>query len=149
MTYFTTAIAGVAIAVSMIAQAPKVAKDATATKGPAALQGTWGITSINDQPAPEGAPEMTLTFSGDKYNQTVGSDVNERGTIKVDASKKPMTIDLIITEGQDAGKTQLGIFEITGQTMRANLAQPGAAKRPEDFAIKPESLMFVATKKKT
>ena len=84
------------------------------------------ITSINGQTAPQGSPEMTLTFTGDTYHQTLGGEVNERGTIKLDASKKPMTIDLIITEGPDAGKTQLGIFEVTGDTVRASLDTPGA-----------------------
>jgi uncharacterized protein (TIGR03067 family) len=142
MTHFSMVIAGVALAASVFAQAPKK------TTGAAALQGTWVITSLNGQPAPEGSPEMTLTFTGDKYHQTVGGEVNERGTIKVDASKKPMTIDLIIAEGQDAGKTQLGLFEVTGDTLRANLDTPGAKQRPADFTVKEGSIMFTGKKKK-
>jgi len=91
---------------------------------------------------------MTLTFTGDTYHQTLGGEVNERGTIKLDASKKPMTIDLIITEGPDAGKTQFGIFEVTGDTVRANLDTPGAQQRPIDFTVKDASIIFVGTKKK-
>ena len=92
---------------------------------------------------------MSLTFTGDKYHQTLGAEVNERGTIKVDASKKPMMIDLIITEGQDAGKTQLGVFEVTGGEIRANLNTPGTTLRPPDFTIKEGFIMFVGKKKKT
>ena len=107
------------------------------------LQGTWVITSINGQATPEGSPEMTLTFTGDKYHQTLGGEVNERGTIKLDKSKKPMMIDLIIAEGDDAGKTQLGIIEVSGDTVRANLDTPGLQQRPPDFTIKEGFVMFV------
>jgi uncharacterized protein (TIGR03067 family) len=142
MTYFTTAIAGILIAASTLVQDPK------AKPGASPLEGTWVITSINGQASPEGSPEMTLTFTGDKYHQAVGADVNERGTIKIDKTKKPMTIDLIISEGQDAGKTQLGIFEVAGDTLRANLDTPGAQQRPPDLTIKDGFIMFVGKKKK-
>jgi uncharacterized protein (TIGR03067 family) len=141
MTHFSMIIAGIALAAGVLAQ------DAKNTKSAAALQGTWAITSINGQAAPEGSPEMTLTFTADKYHQTLGGEVNERGTIKVDASKKPMTIDLIITEGSDAGKTQLGIIEVTGDTVRATLNTPGTNERPTDFTVKEGFIMFVAKKK--
>jgi uncharacterized protein (TIGR03067 family) len=142
MTHFSMVIAGIAIAAAGFVQ------EAKGTKGPAALQGTWVISSINGQTAPEGSPEMTLTFTGDKYQQALGGEVNERGTVKIDVSKKPMTIDLVITEGPDAGKTQLGIIEVSGDTVRANLDTPGAQQRPADFAVQEGFVMFVGKKKK-
>jgi uncharacterized protein (TIGR03067 family) len=142
MTHFSMLITGIALVTGVLAQ------DSKDTKSAAALQGTWVISSINGQTAPEGSPEMSLTFTGDKYHQTLGGEVNERGTIKLDRSKKPMTIDLIITEGSDAGKTQLGIIEVTGDTVRANLNTPGTTERPTDFAVKEGFIMFLAKKKK-
>jgi|RhiMetdeSRZDD1v2_1073273.scaffolds.fasta_scaffold00350_15 uncharacterized protein (TIGR03067 family) len=114
----------------------------------ASLQGKWVINSLNGQTAAEGGMEISLTFTGDKYAQTMNGEVNERGTIKLDASKKPMTIDLIITEGGDAGKTQLGVIEITGDKLTANLDIPGAGQRPSDLSPREGSLLFVATKAK-
>ena len=140
MTSVGMIVAALAFAFGIVAQDVK----ATDTKQ---LQGTWVIASINGQSMPEGAPPMTLTFAGDKYHQTVGGNVNERGSIKVDASKKPMTIDLLIAEGDDAGKIQLGIFEVTGDTLRANLDTPGAGQRPTDFTVKDGFIMFVGKKK--
>jgi uncharacterized protein (TIGR03067 family) len=142
MFHFTTLIAGLALAASIATQGTKP------TAAAAALQGTWLITSINGKAAPEGSPQLTLTFAGDKYHQTYGGEVNERGTIKIDATKKPMTIDLIITEGSDAGKTQLGIIAVTGDTLRAKFDTPGAQQRPTDFTVKEGSLM-VEGKKQT
>jgi uncharacterized protein (TIGR03067 family) len=88
-----------------------------------------------------------LTFTGDKYEQALGGTVNERGTIKLDASKKPMTIDLAIGEGTDAGKAQLGIVEVSGDTMKLHLDSPGAGQRPTDFTGKDGSFMVIAKKK--
>src|SRR4029453_15208717 len=133
-----------AIALASGALLPQ-AKDATAI---AALQGTWQISSLNNQSMPAEGPSLTLTFPGDKYHQTVGSDVNERGSFKLDPSMKPMNIDLVITEGDDAGKTQLGIIELSGDTMRASPAIPGAAQRPTDFGVKDGVIMIVGKKTK-
>jgi len=148
MTHICMIIAGFALAVGAAAQQPK-APEPKAPAGAAVLQGTWVITSINGQSAPEGSPEMTLTFTGDKYQQAVGGAVNERGRIKIDASKKPMAIDLIIAKGSDAGKTQLGIIEVTGDAIRANLDIPGSQQRPADFNMKEGSIMFLGKKKKS
>jgi uncharacterized protein (TIGR03067 family) len=143
MTQLCMAIVGMALTAGVMAQAPKPsAKDA---KTAAALEGTWVLASINGQPLSD---EMTLTIAAGKYHQTVGGTINERGTIRIDASKKPMTIDLAIAEGSDAGKTQLGIVEITGDTIRGNLDTPGAGQRPADFTVKDGTLLFVGTKKK-
>jgi uncharacterized protein (TIGR03067 family) len=134
-----------AIALALGAQA--VAQQPKATNPAAALQGTWVVASINGQAPPEGMAEMTLTFSGEKYSSSTGATVDERGTFAVDGSKKPMTVDLVIVEGTDAGKTQLGIFEVTGDTLRLNLDTPGAGQRPAEFTIKDTGVMVVAKKK--
>ena len=98
MTYTNTILMAFAIATGIFTQQ---GKEAT---GAAALQGTWTIESINGQSAQEGTPPLSLSFDGDKYSQAVGTDINERGAFKLDASKKPMPIDLTIVEGDDAGK---------------------------------------------
>jgi uncharacterized protein (TIGR03067 family) len=143
MTHFSVLLASIALAAGLGGQAEKPqGKPASA-----AIQGTWIVSTINGDAAMAGAPEMTLTFTGDKYEQAVGGQVNERGTIKVDASKKPMTIDLAIGEGGDAGKTQLGIFEVSGDTLKLHLDTPGAGQRPTDFTVKEGSFMVTAKKK--
>jgi hypothetical protein len=45
--------------------------------------------------------------------------VNESGTFKIDTAKKPMTMDLTITEGSDAGKAQPGIVDGGGKEAEA------------------------------
>jgi uncharacterized protein (TIGR03067 family) len=111
-----------------VGQAPAPAAPA-AQKPIDAFQGNWAIASFNGQEIPAAA-EMFLVFKGDKYEQWTGSTVDERGTIKLDVTKKPMWIDLIITEGQSAGQTQLGLYSIEGDTMNVTLANPGETTRP-------------------
>jgi len=93
------------------------------------FQGNWLILTMNGQSVPPEA-EAYLVFNGDKYEQWTGNDVSERGSFKVDVKAKPMTIDLIITEGNDAGHTQLGLVEFANDVMTVGFAAPGVTTRP-------------------
>jgi uncharacterized protein (TIGR03067 family) len=109
-----SAILATVFALAVPAATQDAAKEAAA-KALASVQGTWAIVTVNGES--NGGMTMSLTFTGDKYAQTTNGAVDERGAIKIDPAKKPMAIDLIITEGNDAGKLQLGIFELNGDTM--------------------------------
>ena len=112
------------------------------------LQGTWVLTSPDGQGMMPGG-ELALVITGNAYAQTVNGEVNERGTIKLDPTKKPMALDLMIAEGNDAGKTQLGLIEVSGDTMKGALNTPGDSVRPSDFSPKEGVIMFVGKKKAT
>ena len=109
------------------------------------LQGTWILTSPDGQPLAEGG--LTLTITGDKYAQAVAGAVNERGTIKLDATKKPTWIDLTITEGSDAGKLQVGLIEVTGGAMKGVFGAAGDTARPASLTPAPGIISFVGKKK--
>jgi uncharacterized protein (TIGR03067 family) len=98
------------------------------------LQGSWAIAAFNGQDVPAEA-QAFLVFNGDKYEQWNNGSVDERGTIKIDPRTKPMSIDLIITEGNDAGKTQPGVYELTDSTtLSIGLTAPGNTTRPTAIA---------------
>jgi len=98
------------------------------------LQGKWAIATFNGQEVPSEA-QLFLVFNGEKYEQWNNGSVDERGTIKVDPKTKPMQIDLIISEGNDAGKTQPGVYELTDSTtMWLGLTVPGNTTRPSAIA---------------
>jgi uncharacterized protein (TIGR03067 family) len=59
-----------------------------------------------------------------------------KAKIALDPSKKPKTIDYQMTDGFTKGKTQLGIYELEGDTFKACFSKPGDA-RPADFTSKP------------
>ena len=110
------------------------------------LQGTWILTSPDGQPLAQGG-DLTITFTGDKYAQALAGAVNERGTIKLDTTKKPTWIDLTITEGADAGKLQVGLIEVTGGVMKGVFGQAGATTRPAGLTPAPGVISFVGKKK--
>lgn len=92
------------------------------------FQGPWALTSAGGSAV---SPGMAgLIFTGDKYQGLSSGIVDERGSIRVNAATKPMSIDLVITEGESAGKTQLGVVDIDGDTMTLILAEPGDKTRP-------------------
>jgi uncharacterized protein (TIGR03067 family) len=98
------------------------------------LQGNWAVSTFNGQMVPAEA-QAFLSFKADKYEQWNNGAVDERGSIKIDPKAKPMTIDLIITEGNDAGKTQPGLYEFTdADTLSIGLATPGNTTRPTAIA---------------
>src|SRR5205085_3256803 len=102
------------------------------------MKGTWKVASgerngaalANEDPL----KTLILTVAGDKYTAKVG-DENEAGTIKLDPSKKPKQIDLSITEGQDKGKKQFGLYSIEGDTLKVCFA-PTENERPKDMTAK-------------
>jgi uncharacterized protein (TIGR03067 family) len=111
------------------------------------LQGTWVMTSINGEAVDGSQPELTVTYSDDKYSQSLNGQVTERGTIKLDPSKQPMAIDFVITEGTDANKTQLGVIQIATDAVTGKLNTPGAPQRPTDFVPAEGFIVFVLGKK--
>jgi uncharacterized protein (TIGR03067 family) len=109
------------------------------------LQGTWIVSTINGQAL---GGEMALVIQGDRYHQIIDGSVDERGGVTIDPKAKPMTIDLAIEEGLDAGKKQMGIVEVTGDTMKLTLNLPGGTSRPSSFGAEVGFLMVDATRKK-
>jgi uncharacterized protein (TIGR03067 family) len=103
--------------------------------------------SLNGQVYSGDRAEVTITITGNAYEQSVNGQINERGTIKVDRTKAPMTIDFVITEGSDQNTTQLGIAEVTGDSIRLHLNKPGASVRPPDFNPRADHLLIIAKRK--
>jgi uncharacterized protein (TIGR03067 family) len=135
-----TLLAAGTVGLSAQTPAPELSKEMKA------LQGTWMITTANGQSS-DGSNEVDFAVTGDSYSQVVNGQVVERGKFKIDASKTPIAIDLMIQEGDDANKTQIGVIQIGEGTITAKLATPGATERPKDFNPSDDSFTFVAKKK--
>jgi uncharacterized protein (TIGR03067 family) len=57
-----------------------------------------------------------------------------KGTFKLDAAKKPKSIDMTVKEGKNyEGKTSLGIYKIEGNRFTWCANEPGRKERPGDF----------------
>jgi uncharacterized protein (TIGR03067 family) len=70
------------------------------------------------------------------------------GTVTIAPTKKPKTIDATQTsEGNNRGKTTLGIYEIDGNTM--DVCSAGfRTERPTEFSSKPGSGHFLRVYKR-
>lgn len=150
MTILATVLTIAALSSAPAAQTPAAptAAPQDAAKDLAPYQGTWVLTTVNDQALASAGVEMALVVDGTKYSQVVNGVVNETGTVKIDTTKKPVTFDLSIVTGDDAGKLQLGIVEVTGDTMKGVLAVAGVNSRPADFMASDAGVWFIATRKK-
>ena len=128
----------IGLVVSVISQA--WADDSDARKQDMArLQGAWSMVSgsADGQPMPaQMLKQMKRVCKGDEATTTMAGRVYLKAKITIDPSKKPKTIDYQMTEGFTKGKTQLGIYEVEGDTFRSCFAKPGD-QRPADFTSNP------------
>jgi uncharacterized protein (TIGR03067 family) len=75
---------------------------------------------------------MTVTFEGDRYTVKMGDQVIQAATQKLDPSKSPKTLDGTVAEGPHKGTVILGIYEISGDTLKVCF-DPEGKKRPTEF----------------
>ncbi len=117
-----------------------LAEDSETVKNDRAeLQGQWSMvsSSADGQPMPESLrQQMKRVCKGDEVITTMSGQVYFKAKTTIDALPKPKTIDYQMTEGVTQGKTQLGIYELAGDTFKACFSAPGDP-RPTDFTTKP------------
>ncbi len=99
------------------------------------FQGTWTFESVEaggkEVPAAQ-FEGITVTFEGDKYTVKKGEQVVQAATQKLDPSKSPKTLDVTVAEGPNKGAIMLGIYEISGDTLKVCFV-PEGNKRPTQF----------------
>jgi uncharacterized protein (TIGR03067 family) len=113
------------------------------------LLGTWTCLSatVSGKAVPEDTvKKLSLIFTKDKYTTKMGDQVLFQGGYKIDAGKNPKTIDIIALEGEQKGKTSLGIYAIDGETLK--LCYSAEKDRPKEFESKADSDVTFATWKR-
>jgi len=76
--------------------------------------------------------KTTLTITEDRYVLDTSKGAR-KGTLKIDPTKTPKTVNLTETEGDNKGNTTPGIYEFSGDTRKVCLA-PTGKERPSEFA---------------
>lgn len=113
------------------------------------FQGTWTFESVDaggkEVPAAE-FKGITVTFEGDKYTVKKGDEVIQAATQKLDPSKSPKTLDVTVAEGPNKGVVMLGIYEISGDTLKVCF-DPEGKKRPTQFKSASGSQTLVVHKR--
>lgn len=106
------------------------------------LHGTWRAVALEVEG--RAVPPMgSMVIEGDRFTAW-GMGAAYGGRIEADFEPRPHTLDLIFTEGPEAGQRNLGIFEIDGETLTLCLAMRGS-RRPAAFATRPGSGVALET----
>jgi uncharacterized protein (TIGR03067 family) len=103
------------------------------------LNGTWQVvsqwTNGKEDLIPKEGGDM-VTLNDGKYTIKEGDKDICKGTFKLDSTKTPMSIDKTMTEGDDKGKTTLGIYQLTGDEVKVSWSRTGEVDRPAGFEAK-------------
>lgn len=110
--------------------------------------GTWTVAAaeLAGKKMDELVKGTKLVIKDGKYTVTTDG-ATDKGTVKVDASAKPRTMDVTGTEGPNKGKTILAIYELDGDTLNVCYDLSGKA-RPTAFETKPNTALFLAVYKR-
>lgn len=114
-----------------------------------ALQGTWVLAeaTLEGRDHGEDFKEMKLKVNGDKYEVGFGM-VSDKGTIKLDSTKKPKQIDLTTTkDGPFKGHTLPGIYEFKDDTVVLCL-EANKTDRPTKFEAPAKTRLMLYTFKR-
>jgi uncharacterized protein (TIGR03067 family) len=99
------------------------------------LEGEWSMVSgeRDGQALPEELVKGARRVAkAGETTVTVGGQQFLKAKFTVDPSKKPKAIDYTLSDGPNKGKTQLGIYELDGDTVKFCFAAPGK-DRPKEF----------------
>ena len=99
------------------------------------LQGSWNIQSLEvegHQMGSEMLSQARLEINGSQFT-TTGMGAEYSGTLKLDNSVSPARLDMKFSSGPEKGNTNLGIYEMNGDSWRLCLATRGNV-RPTTFS---------------
>ncbi len=114
-------------------------------KKPDSLHGTWNLTAgeMNGQKmTAEQLDAGKLVINGARFTVTLPGEGTVSGTQKLNSAKSPKTIDIVNSNGPNAGKKCLGIYELKGDEFRVAFAAPGKP-RPTSFTSAPNGEQWV------
>jgi uncharacterized protein (TIGR03067 family) len=104
------------------------------------FQGTWTWVSIEDDgvKTPEkDFKDIKMVIKDDKFTVT-GGGMSFSGTFKIDATKKPKTIDVTFSDAPEKGMTVKGIYTLEGDTYTVCTETKGK-DRPTKFESEKDS----------
>jgi len=113
------------------------------------MEGTWKVESAEAGGKPvesEDLKAIIVKITGERYEVTI-KDKLDAGTLKLDETKKPKSMDAADTEGEDSGKVVKAIYELTDDTLKVCYALDGG-ERPTEFATKEGSPLLLLTYKR-
>jgi uncharacterized protein (TIGR03067 family) len=128
----------VLVAVLALTQAPASEAADEEQTGLEQLRGSWEVVkkSVPDFEA------KRLIFDGAKFTVVLDEKEKEEVKFKIDATAKPMRIDILAKK-----ETNLGIYELNGDTLRICFAIKGS-KRPTEFKAGEDVILVTLKREK-
>ncbi|MEZ6122201.1 MAG: TIGR03067 domain-containing protein [Planctomycetaceae bacterium] len=122
-------------------EAAKPAADSGQAELVKQLSGSWkmlklGLNGNFSSPDDVSAASIVFQIADGKYSVKAGDEVQEEGSLTIQADQNPVHLDQHLTAGADSGKSHLGIVRLVdGQLHHRQAAfdQP----RPKDFEAQP------------
>jgi uncharacterized protein (TIGR03067 family) len=108
------------LAVGLLVGADDAKKDEAVKKDMKLLEGKWTLTSsVIDGEKKEGDDAKgEVTFTDGKFEAMAGDGTVHKGSFTIDPTKSPKAIDSVPSDGENAGKTHYGIYEIKDDTLK-------------------------------
>lgn len=132
----------------LVFSALALAAEEKSAKADDPLAGSWEVVSMLIDGEANQIGEAILTCKDGSYTLKIGDRQIEAGKYKLDAKADPKTIDLEITEGDDRGKKQVGIWKFEKEQLVLCFAFPAADKRPKAFSGAKDSEQILVRMKK-
>jgi len=113
--------------------------DKTSTESQSALDelgGQWSMVSCtrDGEPVPAGYVKWgKRVANGNEMTMSMAGKIITKAKFKIDPSRQPKEIDYAVLEGQGAGQTLYGIYELDGSILKFCVSGEGQA-RPRDFS---------------
>jgi uncharacterized protein (TIGR03067 family) len=114
------------------------------------LEGDWILQAFETdgkQIAADQIKNIKLTIAGDRYMVDFGGGKKLELTFKIDPSKKPKAMDLIMTKDDQKTVTP-GIYEVSADTFKVCRPTEAGKDRPTAFTTKEGSGTAMATYKR-
>ena len=137
-----------AIAMILFTASPLFAQDPK--KDLEKLNGVWTVTSATagGKKIPDDVvKDVKLTFADGTFSARSGAD-EIKGTFKIDATKKPMTMDISPETGPNKCQTQLAIYDLQTGVLKICAGDYDQKDRPLDFETKNKPGVKLLTFKK-
>jgi uncharacterized protein (TIGR03067 family) len=120
-------------------KAPARPEPAVSSAAATELEGEWTMVSgvLNGKPlTPDMVKWCRRITRGDVTSVVAGPQTMVKARFVLDRSTNPRAIEYTNLEGASAGKTQAGIFSLSGEDLAICMSAPGKP-RPTDFGSKP------------
>jgi uncharacterized protein (TIGR03067 family) len=102
------------------------------------LQGTWDAVMYEESDKmASGNGGLRITIAGNRFAVSLNDRTTVEGTLRIDASTSPKTIDFI-----DDKHVGTGIYQFYGDELKI-CYDPVGAVRPKRFEVTPESAMHL------